>query len=121
MGMPASTLWPCYLYRHSGTATRCILPHLELELEADGSAVLPLSIHSRLSVLGVVSQQAETQQRAAPLAAEAEQRFLAFDSIMPRVAWRSLVSEHDRRRGGRLCRGQDGHECWARYVTRPQQ
>jgi hypothetical protein len=58
------------------STTRCVLPHLhlELELEAGRPTVLPLYAHSRLGALGVVSQQAEIQQRAAPLAAEVERR-----------------------------------------------
>jgi hypothetical protein len=52
------------------STARCILPLPARELGADRPTVLPLYVQSRLGVIGVVSQQAGTQQRAASFAAE---------------------------------------------------
>jgi hypothetical protein len=76
-------------------ATRYILPHLDLELEADRSAVPPLSVQSRLGVLGVVETTGakSTTRRAFGRRGRAPPSRIRFDNAAGCVVFSSLGTQ----------------------------
>jgi hypothetical protein len=74
------------------------------------TTVLPLYAHSRLGALGVVSQRAEIQQRAASLAAEVERRGRAPP---PRIRFEHASSILWCWWSG----GLGGHDCQAQFAS----